>query len=652
MYRKQCFNSHYSQPAQSVARLTRALVQPAQIMAAVTEFGGPKADEESQPSTRPNSSGGASNTSTKRQFRSESIGRVVSVDTSRARSNLEVVSLCAEKLGFVEYPEGRRDGRPCDIYWHNIIYSDMKDVVFHPGSRVNKFPGMNELAKKIPLTRAISSMQRLFPDQYDFYPRSWFIPAQLDKFNADYKNIMTIKAERGDDEPTWFIVKPDEGAQGTGIYLIHSPDQLQKLNHAQLIQEYIAEPFLLSDNLKFDFRVYGVIKSLNPLSIHVAREGMARFCTETYRRPSLSNQDQVFVHLTNYSLNKSHGGYIHSNTLEEQLKGSKRLLSTVFHQMEGHGIRTKRIWHNIKLIVVKTVLAMVPEMMLNYEHHFAHVPQGPQCFQILGFDILLTKDLRPILLEVNASPSLTIGHTLPPTVLENQVAKLDSDSQSISTSSAPDLSTEPEKVHSVVDEVIKVPLVRDAMLLVMGQLDSAYNGLSTRTGSESALNRLASGKSLDDSMGPLTKKKAHLREVFPARYGQNCWQLLFLDKAVYLYMQFVNTKKTILISSNGFRTFVRKCNLFDVISPADLDKKFVSVEQNFLGGRNIDDGIPFHGFLDMLFFIAQRKYPDSSDLIEAVQALMKYCQTMLRHFGVRSARLRREEVLETHGDEK
>ena len=46
---------------------------------------------------------------------------------------------------------------------------------------------------------------------------------------------------------------------------------------------------------------------------------------------------------------------------------SKRLLSTVFHQMELQGVRTRQLWHEIKMIIVKTVLAMVPEIMVNYE---------------------------------------------------------------------------------------------------------------------------------------------------------------------------------------------------------------------------------------------------------------------------------------------
>lgn len=65
------------------------------------------------------------------------------------------------------------------------------------------------------------------------------------------------------------------GAQGAGIYLINSPDQLKNTIDRSLIQEYVSDPFLLPDQLKFDFRVYAVIKSLNPLSIYVAREGKA-----------------------------------------------------------------------------------------------------------------------------------------------------------------------------------------------------------------------------------------------------------------------------------------------------------------------------------------------------------------------------------------
>ena len=67
------------------------------------------------------------------------------------------------------------------------------------------------------------------------------------------------------------------------------------------------------------------------------------------------------------------------------------------------------------------------------------------CFfslQILGFDILLTEDGRPFLLEVNANPSLRIDY-------ENEIA--------------PGIA---EYIFSPVDEEIKKPLVMDTLLLM------------------------------------------------------------------------------------------------------------------------------------------------------------------------------------------
>lgn len=65
--------------------------------------------------------------------------------------------------------------------------------------------------------------------------------------------------------------------------------------------------------------------------------------------------------------------------------------------------------------------------------------------QILGFDILLKDDGRPVLLEVNANPSL----------------RLDYDQQQLSSSSGLN-----EYIASPVDEDIKKKLVMDTLLLV------------------------------------------------------------------------------------------------------------------------------------------------------------------------------------------
>lgn len=83
-----------------------------------------------------------------------------------------------------------------------------------------------------------------------------------------------------------FIVKPDGGSQGDGIYLIRDPSDLKLVAGSQakqaVVQEYIQKPLLI-DKLKFDIRLYVLIKSMEPLEIYIAKEGLTRFCTEPYQ---------------------------------------------------------------------------------------------------------------------------------------------------------------------------------------------------------------------------------------------------------------------------------------------------------------------------------------------------------------------------------
>uniref|UniRef100_A0A0K0EQ05 Tubulin--tyrosine ligase-like protein 9 n=1 Tax=Strongyloides stercoralis TaxID=6248 RepID=A0A0K0EQ05_STRER len=549
-------------------------------------------------------------------------GKVITVDTSRAKSNKHVVSMCARNLGIVEVPEP--SPKPCNIYWHNVVYSDLRNLIPSSSSYVNKFPGMTELAKKISLTKSLRSMEELFPSEYTFYPQSWIIPPQLEEFKKYIENNKT----------KWFISKPDDGAQGSGIYLLNKFDDLKSYSDRQLIQEYIINPFLMNDQLKFDFRIYAVLRSINPLSIYVAREGMVRFCTEKYKKPTKDKNLNLYSHLTNYSLNKSHTSYKHSNSLKDQIKGSKRLLSTVFHQMERRGMNTRKLWHNIKIIIVKTVIAMLPEIMLNYEQTF-HDIDGPQCFQIMGFDIMVQEDGKPILLEVNAAPSLTIEHT----IIEG---------------------TPP--VRSIVDEVIKVPLVRDCLLLAMNILEEEYSSrsdcgsgvcsdyLSNDTNLPKIVDCNNIGISSSDDIVLTMKsreKRPHLSEIFPNRYGGTSGHLLFLDKAVYLYMQFINIKVGTKITISGIKNFIRKCNLIGLVNDKELGEKLKEIQEYYIGSNDMAEtryGYPFHAFLQILFYFAKIKFSYCESLLSSMQRLLAFCNKSLQKYGVQSARLRRTEI--------
>ena len=49
-----------------------------------------------------------------------------------------------------------------------------------------------------------------------------------------------------------------------------------------------SQPFLI-DGFKFDFRIYVLVTSCDPLRVYVYQDGLGRFATIKYREPTHSN---------------------------------------------------------------------------------------------------------------------------------------------------------------------------------------------------------------------------------------------------------------------------------------------------------------------------------------------------------------------------
>lgn len=60
----------------------------------------------------------------------------------------------------------------------------------------------------------------------------------------------------------------------------------------------------------------------------IYNEGMVRFATEEWDIQTGTNYDNLFMHLTNYAINKENGNIMISENPQED-KGHKRLLSVV-----------------------------------------------------------------------------------------------------------------------------------------------------------------------------------------------------------------------------------------------------------------------------------------------------------------------------------
>jgi hypothetical protein len=131
-----------------------------------------------------------------------------------------------------------------------------------------------------------------------------------------------------------------------------------------LVQRYIKNP-LLVDNKKFDLRIYVLLKGFSPIEAHICDEGLARFCTQDYRPPTKENLKNLFMHLTNYSLNKNSDNYKAPPEMDfvDDETGSKRLLSSLYKTLGELGHDVELIKDKIKDTVRKAVIALEPYLL-------------------------------------------------------------------------------------------------------------------------------------------------------------------------------------------------------------------------------------------------------------------------------------------------
>uniref|UniRef100_A4Q9F4-3 Isoform 3 of Tubulin polyglutamylase TTLL11 n=1 Tax=Mus musculus TaxID=10090 RepID=A4Q9F4-3 len=366
-------------------------------------------------------------------------------------------------------------------------------------------------------------------------------------------------------------------------------------------EEYIRKPLLI-DKLKFDIRLYVLLKSLDPLEIYIAKDGLSRFCTEPYQEPNPQNLHHVFMHLTNYSLNIHSGKFVHSDSAST---GSKRTFSSILCRLSSKGVDIKKVWSDIISLVIKTVIALTPELKVFYQSDIPTGRPGPTCFQILGFDILLMKNLKPMLLEVNANPSMRIEHEyeLSPGVFEN--------------------------IPSLVDEEVKVAVIRDTLRLMdplKKKKEIQSQQMEKSFTSKEDLNCDPTGG--DSEPNP----EAHLpsiclKQVFP-KYAKQFNYLRLVDRMANLFIRFLGIKGTMKLGPTGFRTFIRNCKLSSSsLSMAAVDILYIDITRrwNSVTVDQRDSGMCLQAFVEAFFFLAQRKFK-LQPLHEQVASLIDLCE--------------------------
>ncbi|XP_067937487.1 polyglutamylase complex subunit TTLL1-like [Watersipora subatra] len=273
---------------------------------------------------------------------------------------------------------------------------------------INHFPNHYELTRKDLMVKNIKRYRRDLEKEgnpvaekdesgiyrhLDMFPVTFMLPADYNLFVEEF---------RKSPNSTW-IMKPCGKARGIGIFLINKLSQLKKWSRdsktstfstvttkdTYVISRYIDNPLLIGGK-KFDLRMYVLVTSFRPLKCYMYRLGFCRFCTVKYNA-NVNELDNLFVHLTNVSIQKQGEDY-------NSVHGGKWTIHNLRLFLEGTRGKetTDELFNGINWITVHSLRAVAP-VIANDRH----------CFEIYGFDIIIDDNLKPWLVEVNASPSLS-----------------------------------------------------------------------------------------------------------------------------------------------------------------------------------------------------------------------------------------------------
>ncbi|KAA0188107.1 putative tubulin polyglutamylase TTLL9 [Fasciolopsis buskii] len=311
----------------------------------------------------------------------------------------------------------------CDFYWCDPMA--MKEMFDHglPNNiiKICHFRNHFELTRKNMMVKNWKRLRRKFEKDFgkseaqsiDFIPTTFELPMEYHMFIEEF---------RKSPGSVW-IMKPVAKSQGRGIFLFRKLKDIEawkrvgmtehqacgdmlnrELPETYVVSKYIDNPFLLCGR-KFDLRVYVLVTSFNPLKVWVYRDGFARFSNTRFSLNSIDDQCILYhhstrsyqitiskdVHLTNIAVQKTAPDY----DAERGCKWSVCRLRRFLQARYGY-TKVAELFHQIDVIFIVSLLS-VQKIIINDKH----------CFELYGYDILLDSDLKPWLLEINASPSLT-----------------------------------------------------------------------------------------------------------------------------------------------------------------------------------------------------------------------------------------------------
>jgi len=324
------------------------------------------------------------------------------------------------------YTEGKKHHLPLTInnffvYYFGFHYRHEIGKDFNCATQMyNRIPGHEPMVRKDLSTDNFKSYVKSFGEKTQCVPEGIF-PQAYRLYNAEecsaffdiinsegYKNSLAA-------EPLQYLVKVGKDShRSDGVFLLDG-NKTKAINEAfnfgkecgyksesLIAQAYIANPLLLDMNNKFDFRVYMLIASTDPLIVYY-HDGFLRVALSSYDKFSRERGTHLTnTHLAQNKFNEAKAGKTVNGMNETELM-EYHLWN--FTQLENYLLKNGKT-HDKKWLE--------NELRPQFKKAFVHVVKmaqdslwkGSNVYQLFGLDFMLDENLKLWFIEGNPNPQL------------------------------------------------------------------------------------------------------------------------------------------------------------------------------------------------------------------------------------------------------
>ena len=281
----------------------------------------------------------------------------------------------------------------------------------------NQVLGIATLYRKDTIASAATNYTYKYADRPQCFDGNKFFPRTLALDNAtecrewfNYINTKEYEEEKRQ-KTIVFIRKISVGShQGKGVQPVDEDEEKALIkeygngelcghtNKSVIVQRYIHNPLLVM-NHKFDFRIYMLIASVNPLIVYY-HDGFLRVSLFEYNVTS----KEKGMHLTN----TAQAGGAKNKLLKEGLLNETELESMQFWNL------TRFVNYLVEVGKVESIDWLDNYLRPQFQHAMQHLVRMTQhkfyptsiSYQLMGVDFMLDDDLNLWFIEANVGPEL------------------------------------------------------------------------------------------------------------------------------------------------------------------------------------------------------------------------------------------------------